>query len=183
MKGFTRMSATPFRLALVLCAALAPLAAHAETHINIKPGLWETTVTVAMGGLPDMPDMSKLSPERRAQMETAMKRMSLPHREKSCITAEQIRKGPDFKEPEPSCRRNISVNSATAWSMTEECRGERPRTVHATFKASNPETISGQSDATATTPHGTVTSKATFTGKWLGADCGGITPAEAPKKK
>jgi hypothetical protein len=172
-----------FRLALMLCVTLAPLAARAETQLNIKPGLWETTVTIAMDGLPGMPDMSKLPPERRAQMEMAMKRMSQPHKDQNCITAEQIKKGPDFNEPEPSCRRNISVNSSSEWGMTEECTGEHPRTVHASFKASNSETISGQSDVTATTPHGTVTSKATFTGKWLGADCGGITPMEAPKKK
>jgi hypothetical protein len=165
----------------VLCA-LAPVAARAESHINIKPGLWETTVTVAMDGMEGMPDMKTLPPEQRAQMEMALKRMNQPHTEKTCITAEQIKKGPDFGEPEPSCRRNISVNSSTEWGMTEECTGARPRTVKTQLKAVNPETISGQADMTSTSPQAAMAAKATIAGKWLGADCGGIKPAEVPKR-
>jgi hypothetical protein len=173
------------RLALTLAAVCAPLAAHAETRLNIKPGLWETTLTIAMEGMPEMPEatLQKMPPQQRAQMEAAMARLKQPRTEKSCITAEQIEKGPNFGEPDdPSCKRNISVNSRTEWGMTEVCTGQHPRTLTTHFKAASPESISGQTDVTGTSPRGTpMTSKATFQGKWLGADCGGIKPMEMKK--
>src|SRR5690242_9544509 len=88
MKSFTSnwlgTIATTFLIAAIAVAnasaqnskqSSAPQAATKMQPLNVKPGLWETTVTYSMAGeLPMSPEMlKKMTPEQRARLEEAMK--------------------------------------------------------------------------------------------------------------
>ena len=55
--------------------ALPSWTADAVQPLDVKPGLWETTTTTEMGGMPPMPAdvLAKMTPEQRAKFEAAMK--------------------------------------------------------------------------------------------------------------
>lgn len=154
-----------------------------ELTLNVKPGLWQTTVAMQIKGqLPiSEADLAKMPPDRRAKMEATMKAVvanaAQPHVVKTCITAEQLRKGLSFKsEEQPTCKRTIVTSSSTTWEMHEECSGDSPRTSIIHFHANSPEVIDGQMNMTMTKGEHTMTSNGTIHGQWLSADCGSVKP-------
>jgi len=166
------------------CAA--PVMAD-EVKLNVRPGLWETTMTMATNGAPPIPEdqLARMSPEQRAKFEamfkSAMERANQPHTAKSCLTEAQLRKGPAFGEDNPNCKRTVTSNSGAQWEMEEECTGRAARTVHARFHAVNSELVTGQTDIVMTNGDRTTTSKGTMQSKWLGADCGDVKPMDTGK--
>ena len=159
-----------------------------EVALNVKPGLWQTTVAMQMTGqLPiSEADLAKMPPERREKMEAAMKAVmanaAQPHVVKSCVTAEQLRKGLSFRsEDQPTCKRTIVTSSSSTWEMHEECSGDSPRTSTIRFHANSPEVIDGQMNMTMTKGERTMTSKGTIHGQWLSANCGSVKPDEPAK--
>jgi hypothetical protein len=177
---------TKLKLAALACAGgcIATAAFAAGMKLDVKPGLWETTMTMQNAGTPPIADeqMSQMSPEQRqhfmAAMQGAMARAAQPHVTKSCLTEEQLRKGPPMgAEPDPDCKRNIAVDSSSQWEMHEECTGAHKRSVTAKFHANSDESVDGLFDVVMTGGSNTMTSKGTMHAKWLGRDCGGIKPS------
>jgi hypothetical protein len=170
---------------VVAVLALQLVAAHAgDVALNVKTGLWETTVAMKITGqLPiSDADLEKMPPERRQQIEAAMKatiaNASQPHVAKTCVTAEQLRKGLSFKsEDQPSCKRTIVTSSASTWEMHEECTGDSPRTTTIRFHANSHEEIDGEMHMTMQKGERTMTSNGTVHGKWLSSDCGSVKPS------
>ena len=72
---------------LLVMAFLTPLAGWAADPVpmDIKPGLWESSVTTPMGGMPALPPevLSKLTPEQLAKMGRGGPRMMTS---KHCVT-------------------------------------------------------------------------------------------------
>ena len=99
----------------VAAGALPFLAVHAaDIAPDVKPGLWQTTVSVqTVGGLPmSDADLAQLPPEKRAQFEVAMKaamaQSAQPHTSTACLTAQQLRKALAFDfQHNPACKRII----------------------------------------------------------------------------
>jgi hypothetical protein len=173
-------------IAAATCALALVTAQAADVPLNVKTGLWQSTVSMQTSGqLPIAEaDLAKMPPEKRQQFEAAMKaalaNASKPHVVKSCVTTEQLRKGLSFKsDAGPSCKRTVVSSSASAWEMHEECTGASPRTSTIRFRAPNPEQIDGQMQMTMTRGDRTMTSDGTIHGKWLSADCGAMKPGSS----
>ncbi len=160
--------------------------AHAAAQtikFNIDPGLWETTTSMNPEQVKAMmeQELSQLPADKRAQMEAMMegisKNMAKTRKMKQCITAERIRDG--FRLPEReqgSCTRTLLSNTATEMQMRMQCGGAHPRTIDVHVQASDPRTVHGTAVMESTAGMHTTAMNSTFDGKWLGSDCGGISP-------
>lgn len=169
----------------VLCAllVLAPLACRAAddvTPLNVKMGLWEQTVAVQSPGMPGMSEemLAKIPPERRAQVEAAMKG-AMNHTMKSCVTADSLKKAQAFQDrPDTSCKRTVVSSSSHSLDFHVECTSGKTKTVgEGHFQSPDQETMKGEINATTTTADGrTIVSKTTISSKWLSSDCGAVQP-------
>jgi len=171
----------PFVAAAAL--ALPALTARAE-GIALKPGLWERTVTMQLPGMPDLPDLSQLPPEQRAQIEQGMAMMSgKPVIERECVTPAMLKRWEDFAQEESDdvqrCTRQIREQTPKRVAMTVSC--ENGTTGSMAFDAPNPGRMTGT--ATMVSPHeeGPQTVRMKFDSKWLGADCGDVKPRAIPE--
>jgi len=169
-------------LTLIGLLALAPLASFADeiTPLNVKPGLWEDTVTTqANGMMATIPDdvLAKMPPERRAQMEAMMKSAMAPHTVRTCVTPDQIKNGRFYQDRANSaCQRTITSSTSDSIAFHMECNTGRSKTVaDGHFQAVDSGTLKGEITGTTTTAEGrTIPSKTTFSGKWLSSDCGNV---------
>jgi Protein of unknown function (DUF3617) len=167
---------------LAICSLQVATANATDVALNVKTGLWESTITVQTSGQIPIPeaDLAKMSPEKRQQIEAGMKAAiasaAQPHTVASCVTAEQLRKGLLFKTEDPSCKRTIVSSSSSTSEMHEECTGALARTSTIHFHAVSPKEIDGQMHMTVTRDDRTMTSKGTIHSKWLATDCGDVKP-------
>jgi hypothetical protein len=174
---------------VVSIGAFQLTASAADLVPNVKTGLWQSTVAMQTNGQIPISDadLAKLPPERRQQMQAAMKAAlasaAQPHVVTSCVTAEQLRKGLSFKnEDRPGCKRTVVSSSSSTWEMHEECTGASPLTATIRFHASSPEEVDGKMEMTMTRGERTMTSIGTIHGKWLTSDCGSVKPGTAVQK-
>ncbi|HEY5102749.1 MAG TPA: DUF3617 domain-containing protein [Steroidobacteraceae bacterium] len=169
-------------MGLAICSLRLAATNAADVALNVKTGLWQSTITVQTSGQLPIPeaDLAKMSPEQRQHIEAAMKAAvasaAQPHTVASCVTAEQLRKGLLFKTEDASCKRTIVSSSSSASEMHEECTGALARTSTIHFHAISPKEIDGQMHMTVTRDDRTMTSKGTIHSKWLAADCGDVKP-------
>src|SRR5579864_9222764 len=108
----------------VLFSMLAPLLGRAQDikPLDIKVGLWETTATTEMAGMPAMqmpqipPDkLAQLPPEQQARIQAMMKgKAGAPRTSttKSCITREQLEKGLSFQQ-DKACTYKVASSSSS----------------------------------------------------------------------
>jgi hypothetical protein len=180
--------------ALVICAfTLLPLAVWAaadkSTMINVKEGLWETTLNMAgMAGMPGVPDdvLAKLTPEQRAQMETMMKQRGMSSNghatvTKSCVTKEKLKNGVAFSdEKRENCAHTIVNSTPTHAEIKLHCEMNKDSANKATVDSTTvidvvgPDSTKGTTHAVTVSNGRTMTSDMTFTSKYLGTDCGDI---------
>jgi hypothetical protein len=161
--------------------SLPCLAAGGEA-LDIKLGLWETTSTVEMSGLPAIPPqaLANMPPEQRAQMDAMMKSIGAQgprtSTSKSCVTKESLQKEP-FKAEEQgdaSCKRIIINQSKTQQDIRFECTGEGQRSGDFHLQAVNNENVTGNMQMTGNGGGNTMNMKMQMNAKWLGADCGNV---------
>jgi hypothetical protein len=138
--------------------------------LNIKPGLWETTVTSKMAGGMSVPAemLNRLTAEHRARMEERIKAQSgqantITHH--SCITREQLQ-NPDFTDRK-QCKWTTLESTSTRASGSATCqefsgRGE--------IIVVDGEHTKGSLHLSAN--DGGMSGDTTFTSKWLRSDCG-----------
>jgi len=177
--------------ALLLCLILssAPLfAADKPTMLNVKEGLWETTSTHSMTGMPDPSDMlSQLPPDQRAKVEEMMKQrgMSMNGKTtvtKSCITKEKIEKGMAFaSENKDNCTREIVSSTPTHLEIKFHCDEPNRKDGGKTTSDGTVKVDAVSSDTTKGTIHSVtnneghpMTMDMSFTSKYLGSSCGDI---------
>lgn len=171
-------------LTLFAVIALAPLACRAAdeiTPLNVKTGLWETTFTTQMNGIPGVSDdiLAKMPPEQRARMEAAIKGASGPRTTRSCVTPDTMKKGMAFGESSnSSCKRTLVSSSPTSATFHVECSNGRMTNVgDGHVQTTGSDTVKGDVVMKTTMPGGrTTTTNVTFTGHWLGSDCGSVKP-------
>lgn len=173
-------------LTRIMLAALAGgfgvAAAYAgPVTLNVRPGLWEMTISSQGGGMPPIPPqaLARLTPEQRAKFQAAMAAhmagANKPHAYKSCITETTLQRGFDTGDAnaQRKCTQTILSGSASVMDGREECTGER---MHMSgrfhFVASNPQTVNGTIDMTVSGGSHSMTMKEVVHGTWLGADCG-----------
>ena len=186
-------------------AILCPLAAVTAQEIkpfDAKPGLWESTTTTEITGMPAMPAMPQLTPDQLAKIPEAQRQQvqammaargggGAPRNitTKSCVTKESLAKSMAFMNDnnQANCTRKI-VNSSsgkiefhmectpdkTNMTMVGDMTIERLDAEH--VKGSGTFKNTGTGPATGNAPR-TMESKITFSTKWLSSDCGDVKPA------
>jgi hypothetical protein len=184
----------PIELAILgCCATLA-----AAQDLNIKPGLWEFTVTQEMNGdqMSVLPAKEKaqfeeakarMSPEQRAQMEaqqaaiTAM--MAKPIVKQSCVTKENIRTSlaqfaadASAGKDESGCKVTLLRSTATVMESRGVCSRNGFNSIYTLlFEAPNPQTLTFKEEGSVVSG-GTLELKSKASGKWLGPACGSVKP-------
>ncbi len=166
---------------------LLPLAAAAAdfTPLAIKPGLWESTVTMKTGSpLASIPPeqraqmeaaMANMPPARRAQMEAMMAGRGQPTVTKVCLTKDSMSKALDFgAQQRKNCQVKVVSASSTSQQVEMECTMDNNKlTGTMTFEALSPEsgkaTIQMSQD-------GVTKMSMTFNTRYLGPDCGDVKP-------
>ncbi len=168
------------------CAALVTTLVQATeyTKPNIKPGLWEVTVTPKMSGEMPIPDdqLAKMSPEQRAKVEAAIKGAgSKPHVYKDCMTPEKIAKGFEMERgaDEAACKRNVISSTPSELTLHDECTHPNRKTVsdvHFEFKGGSQ--INGKLHIVTTAAGKSMTVDSTVAGKFVSASCGAVKDAD-----
>lgn len=151
----------------------------AVTPLNVKLGLWQTTVTASVSGLPSIPDsaLAQLSPDQRAKIEAAMKQVSgQPMTTKSCMTKDKLEKSEGFRNAPKSCTYTVVSSTSSKLEMKLECNQNGTTmsgNVH--VEALSSENVKGSVQMnTSGGSAGTMNMNSTFTSKWLGASCGDV---------
>ena len=170
-------------LAITLLLPLACLAADDFKPIEVKPGLWETTITTQAKGIAPAPPevMSRLSPDQRSQAEAASKAKGGVGQQtrviKACMTADDLKKPFALSEDAHAvCKRTVLASSSTKTDVHFECtKGQVQSTGDIHVEAVSPESTKGSSQYSSQDAVHKLDAKVTFTGRWLGADCGPFT--------
>jgi Protein of unknown function (DUF3617) len=157
----------------------------ADQAIDIKPGLWEISSTVQMSGLPPIPNLDQMTPEQRARIEAAMKKMSgtpQTNTTKSCITREGIEKAiaDASSNKGNTCKPKLSSMSSSRVELHIDCSregGDMKSTGDMTIERRDAEHFTG-SGAMKTTGSGgrTMDMKWSMTGNFVSSNCGNVKP-------
>ena len=153
---------------------------HKIQPLNVRPGLWQTTTTVARTGEMPLPAemLSRLTPEQRARLEARMKSDSARAHTKTykrCLTREQL-DNPDFTKDEQCTWTTLQSNSTHIKgavscnykdsSMKLQGSGE--------FVALDREHVKGSVHMTASGNGRTMDTTSDLSSKWLGPNCGNV---------
>lgn len=169
-------------LTIVAAIALAPLACRAAdlTPLDVKTGLWETTINTQTSGVPGVSDdvLAKMPPEQRARIEAAIKGASGPHTTRSCVTPDTLKSAAFGDSSNSACKRTLISSTPTSATYHVECGSGRMTNVgDGHVQATSSESIKGDVVMKTTMPGGrTSTTNVTFTAHWLGSDCGSLKP-------
>ena len=178
------------RILVLLSAGLAVCAAvwtaDNAPPLNVKPGQWETTVTIARSGqLPVPPEvLARMTPEQRAAFEERMKANAAQAPQtrvtKSCLTTEDLAKSFGANDDNKTCKRTIVTSSPSGQEFKIECTsGPMTSTGTGHVEVIDSEHISGKTKLGMTRGGQTMNVETTFSSKWLGADC----PSSPAKKQ
>jgi hypothetical protein len=170
-------------LAITLLLPLACFAADDFTPLDVKPGLWETTVSTQAKGIPPAPPdvMARLTPEQRAQAEAAAKARGGVGQQtrliKACLTADDLKKPFTLNDDaHAACQRTVISSSAKNEDVHFECIKGQVRSIgDIHVEAVSPESTKGSSQYKSGDGTRATDAKVTFTGRWIGADCGPFT--------
>ncbi len=174
-------------IAVAACGPLACWAADQITPFDAKPGLWETTSTTEIAGLPVMPQippeaLARMPPERRAQVEAMMKSRNGPQATttKSCMTPESFRRALNLARNEQSCTSKLVTSSSSKQEVHVECaQGKSKSSGDVTIERIDSEHAKGNMTMKSLTEGDrpiNMDMKITFNSKWLSSDCGDVKP-------
>jgi Protein of unknown function (DUF3617) len=178
---------TLLQVALTSLAVTASVQAAELTKPNIKPGLWEVSITPHISGEMPIPEdqLAKMTPEQRARLQAAMQaHQPKPRVYKECMTPEKIARGLEIDPhgDDSSCKRNVVSSSAKALTLHDECnKPERKTVTDVHFEVKGGTQLSGKINVVMTSAGKTMTVNNTMEGKWLSASCGTIKDTELEK--
>ena len=143
------MSFSIRRLALPLALVILSPGAQAQT-LNLRPGGWDLTMSVAMGG----------AAARVSQL-------------KSCVTKEELEKDQAFQKDE-GCVQKLSERTPTRYAGTMSCKSTAGQS-QGTFEivARTPETVLMTTSVKGKGPQGNFDIRTEIKGRWASASCKG----------
>lgn len=159
-------------LPLFFCAAVASAQLDNLGPPPVKMGLWQSTVTSQMSGMPNMP---------------AGIPASKPIVSQSCMTADDWQKGmtqmqQDLQREKMQCSNVKLQHNGNQYLFDEQCGANGYNTtIHIEWNIDDQENMHGSSNAQisgAGMPAG-MTMHGTMTSKYLSSDCGSIKPGES----
>ena len=170
-------------LFLVFVQVFACLAfAERPTPLNVKMGLWETTVSHSIEGMANMPKMPKLPkealakmpPEQRARMETMFGQEN-PGTIRQCITKDKLEKHKAFDSKNENCDHKVVKSTSTKFEVRFQCAKESgAATGTLVVEAVNPELVKGSMKTNGERKGKNVDVEVNFTSKYVGPDCGAL---------
>jgi hypothetical protein len=147
--------------------------------LNVKTGLWESTVTSTRTGQVPIPAelLSRLSPEQRAKFEARMKANSAPKAttvtKKDCETKEKLAEQPFNNQKE--CKQTIVTSSNTKVEIKVSCEfGDIKANGTMQVEALTPESVKGSGQMASNGGGQSMSMNTSFTAKWLGPTCGSV---------
>jgi hypothetical protein len=164
----------------VLCAT-SVWAAGGFQPLDVKVGLWETSVTTQSNGTPPIPPemIAKLTPEQRAKFEAMMKQRQAegPRTEtvKKCMTKEDLEKTNVFGNDDKECTKTVVTSTPRKLEGKIECTkggGKQSGTFH--IEALDASNVKGTTQMVMTGNGNTMNVNSTFTSKWLASSCGAV---------
>jgi len=170
---------TSILCALVVMSSSVLWAADQIQPLDVKLGLWESSFTNQMSGMPPIPPeaLANLTPDQRAKIEETMKARSsgAPIIRKTCITQEKLDKYNSFTDDRKTCTRTVTTSNSHKLEMRVEC-GEQGQKAAGTIRieATDSENIKGTSQMVAGSGDHTMNVNGSFTSKWIGSDCGTV---------
>ncbi len=188
------------RVCIALGCCIAALAAQAQ--IKQRPGLWETTSTMTMAGIPQMPQMPQgaqmpqLPPGTQLPPGVQMPQgggmggpFGGPHTTQVCITQAMIDKygGPYSNPQRGDCQTTDISIKANGMTATVVCTGQMNATGTVESTWTDPNTTHTKMHMTGTMQMGQnshpidMTMQATSVYK--GPDCGNVKPLPIPVSK
>ena len=177
------------RLLAACTAALLGAAAHAQDHI--KPGLWESTVSMKSDN-PAFEQMkarlAAMPPEQRAQMEKMMAGHGMGmgadgSTMRVCVTKEQIARG-FHPEDKGHCSRSNVSTSGNVTKFDFACQSERSTvTGHGAFTEMGDTAFNVVSSTEMVSEKRTMHMQSEINGKFVSSDCGDVKPIEPPPAK
>ena len=177
---------------LILAGTLAAISVAAADlkPLDAKLGLWETTTTTEVDGMPAMPQipketLDKMPPAQRAQLEAMMKNRASPAAprtttSKSCTTKESLNRG--FGMPENmkgECKNDVISSSSSNAQMHMQCtatKGGPTSALDLMITRIDSEHIKGNVVSKSDVQGRTMNVKMNFASKWLASDCGDVKP-------
>jgi hypothetical protein len=150
---------------------------------DLKPGLWERTVTMQspMPAMAGMPELDRVPPEQRAQLEKLLATMAgKPTILRECVTPEMLAKWDDFarERTEQGCTSTVKEQTPQRVVMALSCEGGKS-TGTLEFNVKGREQMTGTISMVHTAEDGARHMKINTSSRWLNADCGNIKP-DAP---
>jgi hypothetical protein len=157
------------------------MASWAADAFDIKPGLWEQTITTEMSGMPQLTpeQLAKLPPAARAAM-GGMAGGGQGITAKVCYTRESLADARSYSRQDASCTSKVTSMTATKVEIHAECTGRMKSSSDYVMERVDAEhtKMTGVQKTEGDHPMNT---KMTIAGKWLSADCGDVKPF-TPKK-
>ena len=174
------MRAAPRTRMLLLIALVLASASASAAPMDVKLGLWQSTITSEMSGMPPI-DMSRYTPEQRARMEAAFKKYEArgPRTTtyKTCLTKKKLAEDPFSEPPQDgeTCSTKMTSQSKTMWQGSRVCTGNHGRQEFSgKITALSRERVEGTMLVKMSDGGRTMTSHAKYASKWLGSDCGNV---------
>jgi uncharacterized protein DUF3617 len=163
---------------VLMCAGV--WAAERFTPLNVKTGLWESTTTTTMNGQLPLSDelLAKLTPEQRARFEARLKANS-PDKTRTfttrnCMTKEKLERGL-FGPNEKECTETVLNSTSSKLEVRLTCQSEGMKSEGTMLiEALGSESAKGSGNMTVNGGGHTMTSKTSFSAKWLGPSCGNV---------
>jgi hypothetical protein len=179
---------------LFAIALFCPSATWAQDikPFDAKVGLWESTASTEIGGMPAMPAMpaipqetlDKMPPAQRAQIEAMMKGRGAGSPQTSttrfCLDKDSLRRA--FYSSDKSCTTRLVSSTAATQQIHVECNGSTKGAGDLTLERVDAEHIKGAmvmrstGDARSGGAGRSMDMKVTFSNKWISADCGDVKP-------
>jgi len=147
--------------------------------LNVKTGLWESTVTTTTTGQMPIPAemLARLTPEQRAKFEARMNQNASPktrtHTNRDCETKEKLAEQPFNSEKE--CKQTILVSTGTKAEVKMVCEMSDVK-ASGTMRIDvlSPESVKGSGQMTSNGGGHSMTVNTSFSSKWLGPSCGNL---------
>ena len=166
--------------ALIFFALLLATAGARAVPLDVKTGLWESTVTTESSGMPPI-DMSRLSPEQRARLEAVFKQRAAQgprtRTTKTCLTKDKLAEDPAAEPAEKgeSCSTKIISQSSRHWQGKRICTlNGRKREFDVNITALSRERTRGTVKVVMSDASRSMKVNGTIAGKWLASDCGSV---------
>jgi hypothetical protein len=143
-----------------------------------KPGLWDVTATMKMGGAAAMPDLSQMPPEVLARM----KAMNIHPadgnavRTQQCVTPAQAAESRPNMPANQDCKMVRSKTTGNTFTGDMACSGQFQGTGHVTVTYLSDTHYTGKMTIKGAGEGQPMEMNQTFEGKWVSPDCGAVAP-------